>query len=792
MPATRAPLEPTEWDQVQRVANSYKKALQTTSAVDLEHFLPTQARVRAWALVELVKLDLAFRWENGRGVLLDHYLEKFPDLGPPKELPAALVYEEYRLRHRHGDCPPLATYKARFPEQFAELQRLAREQPITGQEPTATPGPTAAPGPQILATGCFLDFGGGYTLLRRLGAGTFGEVWQARSAGGGFEVAIKVIFRPVEHQDARRELHALEVVRGLRHPFLLSTQSFWFLADRLYIVMELADQSLADRVQQCECQGTPGLPKPELLSCLRESSEALDYLHGKAVLHRDIKPENILLLQGHVKVGDFGLARLQENFRSATATTTGTPLYMPPEVWDGKVSEHSDQYSLAMTYAHLRLGKRPFATNNMLELMRCHMLRTPDLGDLPDSEKLAILRALAKDPQQRYPSCLEFTRAVEAAQVAAVAPIRQAVEVVPEPAVPPRAKEPHDYGTLCPPLTVPSLPVATRADVPAPPTQPELPVLPSGRRHRAAVALVLLLLLPPAAYVAWQWFAGPSPSPPLATLPRGCSRAEDAAVVTDRNKLKYYSRIYSHLPDGTRIPFVLVHAVGETDPPTFYIMQDKVSNDLYRKYDRATTCKDTPALLGCLAAPANAPLQGASLVMARFAERSDPNLPVFRVTAVEAHRFARWLGGLLPSVREWDKAAGRYETPRRQGPFRGVWEEIKANKADLDRVAVGRKALGPVPLDRDTLDVSPFGCRHMSGNGKEWTDTLADPQDRSVSEFANKEFPPGSLVMLRGRSYRASRPLLFSKLDEPNSAEVGARDPQDPDPEIGFRVVLHP
>ena len=61
-----------------------------------------------------------------------------------------------------------------------------------------------------------------------------------------------------------------------------------------------------------------------------------------------------------------------------------------------------------------------------------------------------------------------------------------------------------------------------------------------------------------------------------------------------------------------------------------------------------------------------------------------------------------------------------------------------------------------------------------------------------MSEFADKEFQPGSQVMLRGRSYRASRPLLFAKLDEPNSAEVGSRDPQNPDPEIGFRVVLHP
>ena len=77
------------------------------------------------------------------------------------------------------------------------------------------------------------------------------------------------------------------------------------------------------------------------------------------------------------------------------ATTAGTPLYMPPEVWQGEVSVHSDQYSLAMTYAHLRLGARPFTSNNFIELMRCHLEGSPELGSLPEAECQAVLRGMA-------------------------------------------------------------------------------------------------------------------------------------------------------------------------------------------------------------------------------------------------------------------------------------------------------------------------------------------------------------------------------------------------------------
>ena len=99
---------------------------------------------------------------------------------------------------------------------------------------------------------------GGYTLRKCIGRGQFGEVWQA-VAPGGVEVAIKVIFRPLRHAEAKRELDSLEAIKSLRHPFLLRTQAFWSLADRLLIAMELADGNLEDRQRECQKAGLPAI-----------------------------------------------------------------------------------------------------------------------------------------------------------------------------------------------------------------------------------------------------------------------------------------------------------------------------------------------------------------------------------------------------------------------------------------------------------------------------------------------------------------------------------------------------
>ncbi len=293
------------------------------------------------------------------------------------------------------------------------------------------------------------DLPGGYQLRRFLGRGAFGEVYEAE-APGGVAVAVKLIPRTLRAKEAEREEEALQVIKALRHPYLLSLQAFFTLPDRLVIVLELAERSLSQRLGECQKAGHAGIPPAELVPYFREAAEALDYLHRQNVQHRDVKPDNLLLLQGHVKVSDFGLARALEKAGLQSASSVGTPAYMAPEVWGGKVSPHSDQYSLAVSYVKLRVDRLPYQANNHVQLCYAHLHATPDLGspeDLGERERVALLRAMAKDPRERYPSCSAFLAdlagspirepALQSAGVSVPGPGTSAGLVVPETLVPP-------------------------------------------------------------------------------------------------------------------------------------------------------------------------------------------------------------------------------------------------------------------------------------------------------------------------------------------------------------------
>src|SRR5262249_5473110 len=256
----------------------------------------------------------------------------------------------------------------------------------------------------------------GYKLIERIGGGGFGEVWKAE-APGGLMKAIKFVYGDLQtagddgHR-AEQELKALTRVKTVRHPFILSLERYDIIDGQLIIIMELADRNLWDRFKECRARGMPGIPREELLGYMDESAEALDLMNETYQLqHLDIKPQNLFLVYQHVKVADFGLVKDLEG-RIASVTGGVTPVYAAPETFDGWVSRFSDQYSLAIVYQELLTGQRPFDGTSARRLIMQHLHANPCLESMPTTDRAAIGRALAKNPDDRFPSCLDLVVAL--------------------------------------------------------------------------------------------------------------------------------------------------------------------------------------------------------------------------------------------------------------------------------------------------------------------------------------------------------------------------------------------
>jgi hypothetical protein len=308
-------------------------------------------------------------------------------------------------------------------------------QPTTHDMATLPP----LPGPAVV-TGLTPTEVGGYRLLRRLGSGGMGSVFEAEEVGGGRHVAIKLIAPGQELstdsvERFRREGRLASALSGPRCVFVYAADED---AGRPYIVMELMPgRTLADLVRE---RGP--LPPAEAVEKALDVLDGLNEAHQHGVVHRDVKPSNCFLeADGRVKVGDFGLSKsLVADVRlTQSGSFLGTPLYASPEqVRSEALGPQSDVYSLAATLYFLLAGQAPFEGGDAAATLARIVSDPPPplrerMPNIPAGLERAVLRGLERDRSRRWHNLDEFRQALlpfaSAGQVAAGPAVRFAAFV---------------------------------------------------------------------------------------------------------------------------------------------------------------------------------------------------------------------------------------------------------------------------------------------------------------------------------------------------------------------------
>ncbi len=262
-------------------------------------------------------------------------------------------------------------------------------------------------------------FWSGYTVLREIGSGGMGVVYEATDDALGRHVAIKRMREELRRDpvERRRFLAEARAVAALHHPHIVDIYSIVEDAGDVYLVFEYVDgRSVAELVHE---KGR--LFFAEARRIMKETCEAVGYAHGQGVIHRDLKLSNIMLSSaGRAKVMDFGVARLSQDGTATavqTQTIVGTPPYMAPEADQGIVRRESDVFSLGVCFYEMVSGKFPFAGHGAGMLVEKMQGRHAPLSQaargLPAGVDEVIAQALFPDPEKRFRTPAEFSTALD-------------------------------------------------------------------------------------------------------------------------------------------------------------------------------------------------------------------------------------------------------------------------------------------------------------------------------------------------------------------------------------------
>jgi len=510
-----------------------------------------------------------------------------------------------------------------------------------------------------------------FELKEELGRGAMGVVFRGFDPVIGRPVAIKVIrpdplTSPKEKSELQMRFAREAAAAGqLSHPNIVTVYQFGEERDLQYLVLELIDgvsleKILADRQPQNPKTAAP---------ILAQVADALDYAHREGVVHRDVKPANILLRpDGKIKLTDFGIARMASHTVTRTGHTFGTPAYMSPEqMRTAHVDGRADQFSLGVIAYEMLCGRRPFAGPGLeLQILENEPPPVHTVNPaVPPRSSEVIAKALAKKPEDRFPSCREFVERLQDSLQAT--PVETGHEPQPEAAS-------TATSTMA---TIRTTGEGAAPEVQPPPVAKEEPPAPPPRRRlglRVAAGLAVVGLAVSVAAVLW-W--NRPPGPPSTDLNKA-SRGE-----------------YVWIPPGT---FQMGCSPGDGEC-----------------YDNEKPAHQVIISRGFWMGRTEVTQEAWQKVMGSNPSGFEgPHLPVENVTWDEARRYCEAAGKRLPTEAEWEYAARAGSAASRYGDLEKIaWYD--GNSGNQTHEVGGKRA-------------NPWGLRDMLGNVAEWVaDWLEDP-----------------------------------------------------------------
>jgi len=423
----------TSQSEFEASIEAFEHAWRTGLLPNIDDFLCADGRGRDELLLELVHVDLEFRLKAGESARVESYLVRYQQLTKDRGTVLDLLEAEYELRRRRKANYGLDEYVQRFPDLVEDLRRRV------------ACAPTFAGGKAELDTTISkreLPVVPGYEIIREIGRGGMGIVYQALQIGLNRTVALKMVLTGLQAgpKDLTRFRAEAAALARLQHPNIVQIYEIGEAVGRPYFALEfVAGGSLAQYLH-----GTPQPVRP-VAQLVETLARAVHAAHASGVIHRDLKPANILLrdecdvddlspLASRLpsllpKITDFGLAKCAGNWAESpdlrgptlTGELVGTPSYMAPEqamVPRQPVGPAADVYALGAILYELLTGRPPFTGETplatVLQVLHNEPVTVTSLRpNVPRDLETICLKCIHKEPHQRYGSALELAEDIE-------------------------------------------------------------------------------------------------------------------------------------------------------------------------------------------------------------------------------------------------------------------------------------------------------------------------------------------------------------------------------------------